>query len=134
MLRSLLAMIAGYVVITVLVVMANAVVFHGSSLEGPPELPLQLILIAMSALAAVVGGYVAAAIGRSRPLLHGAALGLFLAGVGIAMLVSGQSDMGPAKEPRWFAIAVLSVGLAGATLGGVVRGHLVHPQPGSEQG
>jgi hypothetical protein len=126
--RSLLAMLAGCGVIIVLVVMANAVVFHGASLEGPPEIPLQIILLAMGALAAVVGGYVAAAIGRRHHVAHGIALGAVLVAARVAMLVRGQFDMGLPSEPRWFALAVLAVGLGGATLGGMVRSHVAQPE------
>jgi hypothetical protein len=122
-------MVGGCAVIMVLVLMANSVVFHGGALEGPPELPLQAILLTMGALAAVVGGYVAAAVGRRAPLVHGAAIGLVFVCVGGTMLIRGKADFWPTPEPRWFTVSMLVAGVAGATLGGVVRGQATRPSP-----
>jgi uncharacterized membrane protein YfcA len=132
--RSLCAMVGGCAAIAVLVLMANSVVFHGGALEGPPEIPLQVILLAMGALAAVVGGYVAAAIGHRTPRMHGVALGLVLACVGGTMLLRGKTDIWPTPEPRWFTVSMVLAGVAGAMVGGLVKGQAarVHTPPPPE--
>jgi len=128
--RSVLGIILGYGAVRALAVMANAVVFHGGAPEGPPELALQVVLLGMNGLAAIVGGYVAAAVGRRNPLAHGVALGAILVAVAVVMSLSGLTNSGASSEPRWFSLSVMGVSMLGATMGGLARSQMVERVPG----
>ncbi len=121
MIRTLLALFTGFLTFLLLFVMANAVVFHGAPSPATPALPLQALLLAMTGLAAIVGGNVAAAIGRRHPMGHAFMLGLCFVAASVARVQNGLVDQGPAVEPLWFSVAVTALAFIGAVLGGAMR-------------
>ncbi len=113
---------AGCALVFALSAMANAVVFHGGAPQRLSVVPIAALLLVMIALAAIAGGYVAAAIARRRPRTHGLAVGVCCVLVvqlsppwlaGLAMPAAGQ--------PLWFTAAAMAIVLGGAALGASAR-------------
>ena len=113
-LRSILAIVAGIVVVAALSQVAAWLAWR---LAGPGDLPdlLKVILIANALLcvAFVAGGYLTARLAPSAPLLHATVLGVIgtiptLVGM-IAMWSSGQ---------HWYPLVVAGAILSSAVLGG----------------
>lgn len=109
MIRSVLAVVAGYVVIC-------AVVLGFSWLLPPETLALRMLFVAYGFVAAVLGGYVAAALAGRSSFRHAAAL----AGAGVTLailsLVFSVDD-----DPLWFHLANTAVPAGGVLVGGWLR-------------
>ena len=138
MLRSVLAVIAGYVVLAVTVMIGTAA---AAAAFGLPVLPdpaaaapmpgtgyLALNLV-VSALGAAAGGWVAAHLARRRPVAHATVLAVLLLAAGIAML--GRPQPG---QPSWYPTVLLVLGPVGALLGGLLRGTRATPTPPAAAG
>ena len=112
--RSVLAVLCGYVVFAL-----SAFAFF--RLTGQPphqEAPLSVMLTSMAVgmLSAVLGGYVAAWLARSRPLAHGLAVSVVLAlGAAISLL----NTLG--KGAIWSQVAALVLMAPCAGIGGWLR-------------
>ena len=127
--HSVLAILAGFAAMAVIVMITTALAMHfilrlpAATLRapGPGTLsPAYLATnVAASGLAAVVGGYTAAAIAGHDGVAHG----LGLAAVMLVMSVVSMRQAGSA-QPRWYRVVLATVmpGLAvvGAALCGVV--------------
>jgi hypothetical protein len=123
--RSALGIACGGGVVAALSTMANAVVFHGAPVAGVP-MTLALLLVLMHGLAAIAGGYLAAAIARRRPAAHGFAVGvLYLLAVQFAPATLALVSGAPLSEPIWAATAAMGVTLVGAAAGGGAWGQRV---------
>ena len=128
MLRSLGAILAGFVVATILV-MACTFIAVATMLPpaGPgqmpePTLPYLAVNLGYSLLAAFVGGEVAARLAPRAPLGHAMALGVILLvlGIGSAALTSAGTQ---GSQPGWYLYAVATLGWIGASMGGWRRAH-----------
>ncbi len=103
--RSVLAVVLGYVATAVLVVLSHA---------ATHSLP---VLLAAGFVAAVAGGHVAGAVARKAPIGHAAALAAFMAVMGVVSLAMPvpEAEMAP---PAWWIPTVTTIGIAGALAGG----------------
>lgn len=126
MLRSLGAIIAGFVTATVLV-MACTFIAVAAMLPpaGPGQMPeptpaYLVVNLAYSLLAAFIGGEVTARLAGRAPMGHAMALGVVLLVLGIAGAAM-TSDGRQGSQPGWYLYAVATLGWAGASLGGLRR-------------
>jgi hypothetical protein len=129
MLRSILAVIAGFLVTAIIVMATTALAAMAFGLPmlstseatagAPTVTPSTGYLITnlvCSALAAIVGGWTAATIGRRHPMGHAGGLAVLLAvggAVGVAWPQPGQ--------PTWYPTSLLVIGPLGALFGGFLR-------------
>jgi len=120
--RSVVGIVFGVLIVTLLGTMANAVVFHGAA-AGPMPAPLELLLLLMHGLAAIAGGYMGAAVARRRPATHGLAVGvLYLLAVQLAPQMTVRLIPALVARPLWLTAVGMLVALAGAVVGGTARG------------
>lgn len=115
MLRSVLAVVAGYLVTVVVVVLyfAIAVAILGLEPNKTPPTNVMVISIFVSFVAAIIGGLTAAGLAKSEPFQHA----FFLLVVGLAMgLVSMALSDG--REPFWYQLAIQVVMVVGILIGG----------------
>jgi hypothetical protein len=122
--RSLAAILAGFwfMVFTVKIgtIVGSALFLPGGLAAPPPSAfpaPLLAILLLVSALGGVFGGWLAARIAPVAPFGHAVvlaiAVGLLLFGV-----MAGASAQ---PQPRWYPAAAGLMGVAGVLLGGKLR-------------
>ncbi len=113
MTRSVLAVIAGFLTMILLVIvttfLASAVTGGGHSMSST-YLTLNL---AGSGVAAYAGGRLAGFIALRRPLLHALALAALI----IALSVPAIGNP-PAGQPAWYPVTVAVLGVLGALAGG----------------
>jgi hypothetical protein len=126
MLHSVLAVLAGFAVMAVLVMattmLAVRLVLHKplAAMQSPAPGPLPAAYLgtnlAASALAALAGGYTTGAVAVNAPLAHGAALAALM----VVMSVASMRQAGTA-QPRWYQLVLATVmpllALGGAALG-----------------
>jgi hypothetical protein len=120
--RSLLAIVAGYLFLTVLgrsasYVLAFAfppVAAHGGGFVVPPA--LFAANLAAGLLGGIAGGNACARIARRHEMAHVAALAGILAAIGIGLLLQP-----PAGIPRSLALLEVATSLAGVLAGGALR-------------
>jgi hypothetical protein len=122
MLRSAGAVVVGFIVAAVLVMLVTFVAswflvpgFRENPM-APPTGPYLVANVLGSLLAAVAGGYAAARAAGRAPLMHAGALGLLLLG----MTVASGGEPAPG-QPAWYPMAIAVLAAAGALAGGVVR-------------
>jgi hypothetical protein len=83
----------------------------------PPLTPSYMVAnLAVSVIAAVLGGYVAARIGARAPMTHGIALGVLVVVMGVATALGSPND----GQPGWYKVALPILGLLGVLLGAMV--------------
>jgi xanthine/uracil permease len=135
--RAVLAVVVGFVVIVLGVMLADALasVVLGLAFESrnPPVAPPAFLVysLAMGFLAAVLGGYVAAVIARGFGRAVVVLAGLLLV-LGLATAVAGAlgvGDPGQGQEPPWFAFTLPFLGCAGVLLGGRLKRRRPLAQP-----
>jgi hypothetical protein len=118
--RSILAVIAGYAAMVAVVILCTVVIkqmapgWMGD--DGSPQLMYVITNLGYSFTAALLGGYIAAAIGSRAPLTHAGALAalMLLFSIFSAMQMRG-------RQPVWYQIALTIVAPLGALLGGLIR-------------
>ena len=121
MLHSLLAVLAGFAAMAVLVILSTAIAATllvpggmSATATGAGSLPRAYLMVNLgcSALAAFVGGAVTARIASGSPLWHGAAL----AAVMVAMsILSARQARG--TQPRWYQLTLMTAMPAVALVG-----------------
>jgi hypothetical protein len=123
MIRSLFAVIGGYIAMAVGIGITTFVVsrfFPGITVNGQPTPQYILINLAYSAVFGVLGGYVAAATAGREPLKHAIILAavcyLFFL---MAMSAPSPPDMPP--WPFWYRIGLLIILGPSVTFGGFLR-------------
>ncbi len=128
MVRSLAAVLAGYLFMaaTVIVgtIVATALFIPGGlaaarSGEAPASLPgLYLAAnLAISAFGAVLGGWLAARIATRAPFGHAVVLAAFVAAIAIVYARTAAVS----TQPTWYSLAIGATGVAGVLLGGRLR-------------
>ena len=118
MVRSVLAVIAGYLVFAL-----SAFAFFQISGQDPHRAAPTIIMvgsIVFGTVFAFLGGYVAAWLARSRPLAHGAAVGGVLA-LGATISLFSTLD----KGAIWSQVAALALMAPCAVAGGWLRSRQV---------
>ena len=122
MVRSVAGIVVGCTAVFALGTMAGAVVFHGTPPQAIPGAPLATMLLVMNGLAAIAGGYLAAAVARRRPRTHGLAVGVvYVLVVQLAPPALAPFTHLTAGPPLWFTAVATAIVIAGATLGGAAR-------------
>jgi O-antigen/teichoic acid export membrane protein len=112
--RSILSVVVGYFIFAL-----SAFAFFRISGQPPHQaapMPIMLGSIAFGMVFALLGGYVAAWLARSRPLAHGAAVAAVLA---LGATISLLSTLG--KAAVWSQVAALVLMAPCAVLGGWLR-------------
>lgn len=132
MLRSLFAVLAGFIVATVLVLLSTAISVRallppaGPGAMPDPTIAYLLVNLCLGAMSATAGGWIAAWMAGRAALGHGMALGTVLLLLGFASAAL-TSDGTKGSQPGWYLYAMATLGWGGATLGGLLRA-------GSEEG
>jgi len=115
MARSVLAVIAGYLVVAAAVVATFAAL--GALVPGAFVSTAWLVFLVGWGFAwMVVGGYVTAAIARRSEIDHALSLGALMVVLGVISMV-----MGAGKEPLWFQIANFLIAIPAVLCGGALR-------------
>ena len=122
--RSVAAIVAGFLVASVLVLAIDPVLSIAfATADGPVgALPTtSRRYMAVNLLAGVIcgfaGGYVAAWIARRGELLHGAGLAGLMAALSVAFMLNPP----PSAPPRWYQVALAIVGPTSACAGAWLR-------------
>ena len=119
-LRAFMALVAGFAVMALLVIVIDALVARlapsWTSTEGRPQPGYVVVNLGYSFLAAAAGGYVTAWAAAANPLIHVLALGLVV--LALAALSALQSR---GKQPIWYQLALIAVSPIGVLAGGLVR-------------
>jgi hypothetical protein len=120
--RTVLAVVAGYLILAVGVGIATAVaaklMLGSAALDNSlrPTAPYLLANISYTFAFAALGGYVTAVLSRRRPIVHGAALGVVMLLFG---LLSARGGTG--NQPSWYLPLVILGGAGFAMAGSAVR-------------
>lgn len=122
MLRSIAAVVIGFVTIGILVSLADGLL--GSAFPEAftltdgvmPPAGIMALILAYDLAFATIGGLVTSAIARRRVLLHVA----WLAGLNVvfALITLALNSQLPTPLPAWYYLVVGTLGVAGALLGG----------------
>jgi len=118
--RSVIAVLAGYAAMAAVVVALTVIVkrispaWAGS--EATPNAPYAYTNLMYSFGAAMIGGYVAAVIGSHAPLAHACAL----AAVVLLLSIVSAVQIGD-RQPRWYQLSLAIIGPLGAVIGGWLR-------------
>ncbi len=114
MIRSAVAIVAGYLVMLVAVTVLFLLTFRD---PGATPTPTFLYLsIAYGFAFAVLGGFVTAAIAGRAEMGHALALAGLIVVLGIVSLV-----LAAGREPLWYGLSNLALGAGGAIAGGYLR-------------
>lgn len=133
MARSIAAVVVGYLVLTVLVVVLDVALvrlFPASfptpqTIPTPPWLVLELIL---GLVFTAIGGYVAGMIARRAEVQHALALGILGFVLSIGTFVQYQG-----RQPLWFQLAGMVMVIPAAVAGGYLRARHRNAQSRGEQ-
>lgn len=126
MLRSILAVVAGYATLFVLATAATvalAFIVPELAAETPEASPPAWYIafnLAYSALFAVVAGYVTATLARREELRHAAALAALILLLGVPYIFIMRGGI----QPLWYLVALPLFGAAGAVAGGALKARL----------
>ena len=133
MMRSIICVVAGFVVVMAVVIGGTAAAteliveggLEGAQNRPASELPPTYFAanLIVSAMAALLGGWVTARMAPDREMIHVLALAFLI----ILMSVPGIVGYGPsaAAQPDWFVYAMPVLGVGGAILGGWLRSRVV---------
>ncbi len=131
MLRSILAIVAGYVVMSVITIAAVFALVSAAGLsftaQPPPQLPLGYLIanLASGFIAAAVGGLIAATVANRARRRHALLLALLILSAGVAYALSSADT----TQPAWYRWTLPLIGALGAAAGGWLR----HNRPTSVQ-
>ena len=115
MVRSVLAVVGGFVAMAVGVQLMFLPFYIGASAAQEPSTQNMVWMLLGGSLAATLGGYVAGFVAGRAPLKHAAAL------AGLCSILSGVCLLLPGPAPFWFQAGNCVIGLAGPLLGGWLR-------------
>lgn len=136
MLRSLAAVVAGYLTMALVVILGTvaataafvpgglAALRAGAAAGVVPAGYLAANLV-VSLLAAMLGGWVAARVATRAPLAHAASLAIAVAVFG---LVTALRPAAPG-QPAWYPWTIVVLGTAGVLLGGWIRASSANSRP-----
>jgi hypothetical protein len=120
MLRSILAIVAGFITIGVLSFGTNAAL-HAVGILPAPDQPIHdtgllLLTIAYVAVFAIAGCYLTAVLAPNRPMLHA----LILGALGLVLNVATAASM-RGQFPDWYLAAGVLLTMPYAWIGGKLR-------------
>ena len=113
--HSLIAVVAAYAVLAVLIGIKFAVL-QWLAPGAFTNMTGLIFIVATDALSAVAAGYVIAALARRKPMAHAAALVSIMVPLGIL-----NAFMNAGREPLWFQVAVIVVIAASVPVGAWLR-------------
>ncbi len=121
MLRSILAVIAGNIVWTILWLAMNAVLagIHPQIADGKTRIEsvsLLLFILVYSVVISVVAGYITALIARRNEIAHTVALGILQLAMGIFFQSQAWNLL-----PIWYHLSFLILLIPGNVFGGLIR-------------
>jgi hypothetical protein len=118
MLRSLSAVLAGFVVFALVVGILTPVVARafGAGDFQSFSLPVLIVTIGYCVVAAVAGGYLTAWIAGRRELPHAAGLGLLMIATGVVSMRQHG-----AVRPGWYESTIAGCGPVAAFFGAAIR-------------
>jgi hypothetical protein len=113
-LRSAGAIVGGFATMVVVVMLATlaGVQLPGMLVDGAPTTLWLGVNLAYSLVAAVAGGWVAAALAAHSRWWHGVALATFIA---LSWLLDGMQPM--PGQPQWYPAVITLVGAGGVLIG-----------------
>ncbi len=114
MIRSIFAVIGGFLVMMVAVMALFAVWFRGPTTE--PTRGFMLLSLVYGFLCAIGGGYVTGLMAKSSQMNHALALAGLTAVMAIISIITSNG-----QEPRWLQVTNLLTGVVGVCLGGSIR-------------
>lgn len=120
MIRSLLAVLAGYAVLTAVVLLLFFLWFEGAEpTEAPTEAPTRnfmLVALGVGFIGAVVGGWVTALLAPGHRWKH-------IQGLAAAILLVAAVNLfwAAGDEPLWFQLGNIGVGVVGVFVGGSLK-------------
>ena len=121
--RSIVAIVAGLLVIIVLSIVTD-VVMHATGIYPPwftyMRDSLFVLATAYRVVYSILGSYITARLAPSRPMLHALILGV----IGVVLSVAGAIgtwDKGPEFGPKWYPLTLVALSLPLAWLGGKLR-------------
>ena len=121
--RSLLALLAGFVLVLLLTFLSDAALHAAGVFPAPGQAPRNGSLVLATVyrtLYGILGSYVTARLAPYAPLAHalvGGAIGLVLSTLGAVAAVSHPEKFGAA----WYPIALVILALPTAWVGGKIR-------------
>jgi hypothetical protein len=119
-LRTFLALLAGFVAMAALVGVATAVLMklvpEWVGQEGSPRAGYIFVNLGYSFATAMVGGYVTAWLAQNNPMIHVLALAL------IVLLLAALSALQQrGLQPVWYQLLLVAITPFGVFLGGLLR-------------
>jgi len=128
MLRSVLSVIAGYVVIAVLTIITFLVLgfvvpgtFSQAEANTVLSTPWLLVIIGFGFVYAIIGGCTTTFLAKRAIFQHVLALAGILLVLGVVELVMGSGS----GRPLWYRVTLLIAGVVGVLLGGGLRARQV---------
>lgn len=119
---SVVAVVAGFVVMAVVVMISSiaaAKVFDlplrpAADAPAPaPSRPYLAVNLTTGLIAAIVGGAVTGCLAHRNIMLHAMALALLVAGMGVLSARTPQPG-----QPAWYGLIITAIGAVGALIGG----------------
>jgi len=119
-LHAFLALVAGFAVMALLVIVITALLTRmvpsWAGTEGKPLPGYIFVNLGYSFLAAAAGGYVTAWAAAANPLIHVLALAMTV----LAMAALSALQM-RGKQPVWYQLSLVAISPIGVLAGGLVR-------------
>jgi hypothetical protein len=119
-LRSLGAVVAGFLVCVVLSIATDAVM-HATGIFPPMGQAMAgalfLLATVYRTVYGVAGGYITARLAPARPIAHAVALGVLGLVASLAGLLATW-DKGPEFGPKWYPLALVVIAVPSCWLGG----------------
>jgi hypothetical protein len=120
MLHAFLALLSGFAVIAIIVVLATALlartVPQWVGTEGNPRPGYAFVNLGYSFLAAAAGGYVTAWVSAANPLIHVLVLAIVVLAMGALSALQSRG-----KQPIWYSLTLLALVPVGVLAGGLAR-------------
>lgn len=114
-LRSIAAVVAGYLTTVILVVLTIALAGVVTGVQIGTDVTTSYILVNLvgSLLAAIAGGWVAARLAHGAPERHVAALAIL-----VLLLSIYSASTPPTSQPGWYSYGLVAIGVVGVLIGG----------------
>ncbi len=129
LLRSVAAIVVGFIVLTLGSVAAGRVIVGALGQEAGAPVGRAFLAWSLGSrlLVALLAGYLTARAAPRRPFAHGAALAGVLAFLALAA-VWGLSSAGVVEDPAWYPAAMVFLGPVGVLAGAGLRAHRLRPR------
>ena len=122
MLRSILAVLAGYVAMTLATMIGIVILawafghpLNSTATQSAPSTPYVLCNLVLSLAGAVLGGWTTARIASRSPVRHALALGAVVLVLGVAYAAKDWGGV----QPGWYLVVLPLLGGSGIVAGGV---------------